>query len=144
MLSKSFDLLIASRLWPLEHVFDVRSQLADGFFAVIDLNEGQDQNHQLKDKDEHTDKDSKIAKSGLFVIVASPSNCPVDDPDQIHQQRNRHQVPDSCLLLHVSVVPQQNYEREQRKVVVWPLEVGEQTQDDNCHEQFVNVLNHSI
>jgi hypothetical protein len=47
-------------------------------------------------------------------------------------------------LLHIGVVPEQDHESKQGEVVVRSLEVSEQTQHYNCHEQFVNVLDHSI
>ena len=47
-------------------------------------------------------------------------------------------------MLDVGIVPEQDDEGEEGKVVVWSLEVGEQAEHYNCHEEFVNMFNHSI
>lgn len=144
LVSKSFVLFVALGGGSLKDVFDVATDVGDSLLAVIDLEEGQHDYNDFNDEDEYADEDGKVAETGFLVVVAAPGRSPIDDPDQIHQQRHNHQVPDSCLLLDVCVVPQQQDESEQRQVVVRTLEVSKQGQDYHHHEQLVYVLDHSI
>lgn len=128
----------------LEDEFEVRGEFSYCPLAILDLHEGEDDDDYLEDEDYDADNDREVAKAGFLVVVAAPSSSPVDYPDEIDQQTHRQQVPDAGFLFDVGVVPEEKHEGEEREVVVWPLEVGEQRQHDHHHEQFVYVLNHRL
>ena len=109
---------------------------------VVHLQESQQNDRNFDDEDDHTDENGEPAKSSLFIVETAPNRGPVDNPDEVDNERDGHEVPQSCFLLNVSVVPEQEDEGEQGQVVVWSFEVGQQGQHDHCHEHFVNVLDH--
>lgn len=144
LVGKSFKLLVSVGSGSFEDVFDVASDLGDCFFAVLYLQEGEDDYNDFYDEDENAHEDGKVAETRFPVVVAAPGGSPVDDPDEIHQKRHGHQVPDTGLLLDVGIVPKEQDEREEREVVVGALEVGKERQDYHHHEELVYVLDHSI
>lgn len=69
----------------LKDVFDVACDVRDCFFAVFDLEEGEDDYNDFDDEDENAYEDGKVTKTGFFIVVATPGCSPVDDPNQIYQ-----------------------------------------------------------
>ena len=146
---KSFDRAVAVAvglvgLGPLEDVLDVAADISDGPLAVVDLDEGEDHDDHFEYEDDDADEDGEAGEACLLVVEGAPDDRPVDDPDEVDEAADGHEVPDACLLLDVGVVPEEEDEGEEGQVVVRPLEVGQQGQHYHRHEQLVNVLDHEL
>ncbi len=120
--------------WSLEYIFEIGYNVWHCPLAILNIQEGDEDDDDLDEEDDDTDDNRESAKPALLVIVSSPGDRPVYDPDKIDEQWHCHEVPESGFLFDVWVFPEEEDEGEEREVVVWSLEVCEEGEHDYDHE----------
>jgi len=85
----------------LEYIFEIREEVRYCAFAFFHVEEGEYEDDDFDEEYDDTDDDGERAKPVLLVIVPSPGDCPVDDPDQIDNKGHCDQVPESGFLFDV-------------------------------------------
>lgn len=116
----------------LKNALDVRGETGDcrlafGFLHEQDDNGG-DLEHELNDRNYGRPCGDVL----LRVVVAAPDGAPVAEPDEVGEEREGHEIPESGFLLWVLVLPEEDGECEEGQVVVSSLEIGQGGQEDEC------------
>ena len=108
LVSRSILFLLSS----LEYWLYVWDNIGYCSLAVVYLQESEHNDHDFDYEDDDTNEDCEAAKSCFLIIEAAPDWSPVDDPDEVDDERNGHEVPQSCFLFDVGIVPKKEDECE--------------------------------